>query len=440
MNIDLEATRQAEMSVIGAILIDEKYLATVIDIVKAEDFYFDDIRMSYQAILELSNEGKRIDYVTVLNKVALRNIGYDIDFKKLLLECTDITPSVSNTPYYAKLISNSARARKLFEVVQTVVMSGITSENVYETSDYLVSQNYEIMKTGVNERSEKIENIVSDIFEENKSEQENLSNTGFPKFDGILNGMSAGNLIILASRPKVGKTAFALQVARNVAKTGKKVIIYSQEMLKRELGERFIAGNSEISMNTLINKNFKNKSEIEKIKSKVLNYPIVINDFSSISAQNIRLECKMIKNIGLIIVDYLQLMKSTKKSENRNQEIGQISRDLKCLATDLNVPILCLSQLNRVSDENKRPNSSELRDSGSIEQDANKVILMWCVEKHLGDNGIVISKTIGIDVALNRRGATGVTLMNFDGNHMTFTELEKRYEEKENFDWRNRVF
>ena len=140
------------------------------------------------------------------------------------------------------------------------------------------------------------------------------------------------------------------------------------------------------------------------------------------------------------MVDYLQLMCSVKKCENRNLEVGSICRDLKCLASELGVPILCLSQLNRTSDETSRPSPSELRDSGSIEQDANKVILMWCLEKNLNELGQGESKTIGVDVALNRRGNSGVTLFNFSGNYMEFTELDQVYEETKNASvWQNKI-
>ena len=139
----------------------------------------------------------------------------------------------------------------------------------------------------------------------------------------------------------------------------------------------------------------------------------------------------MIENLGLIVIDYLQLMKSNKKHDNRNQEIGAISRELKILASELKVPILCLSQLNRTSSEEKRPTPCDLRDSGEIEQNCSKLILMWCVEKHFNELGSISSKTIGVDVSLNRRGNTGVVLMNFNGEYMCFNELEKKYEEKE---------
>lgn len=137
----------------------------------------------------------------------------------------------------------------------------------------------------------------------------------------------------------------------------------------------------------------------------------------------------MIKNLGPIVVDYLQLMKSNKKHDNRNQEVGAISQKLKILSSELSTPILRLSQLNRTNDEEKRLSSYDLRDSGEIEQNCSKLILMWCIEKNLNELGQVESKTIGVDVALNRRGTTDVTLLNFNGNYMNFVELSKRYEE-----------
>ncbi|MDE5600853.1 MAG: replicative DNA helicase, partial [Oscillospiraceae bacterium] len=153
-----------------------------------------------------------------------------------------------------------------------------------------------------------------------------------------------------------------------------------------------------------------------------------INDKAHISVNEIRAQCRMVKNLGLIVVDYLQLMKSSKKHDNRNQEVGAISRELKILASELGVPVLCLSQLNRTNDEEKRPSPCDLRDSGEIEQNCSKLILMWCVEKNFNEAGAIQSKTIGVDVALNRRGSSGTILMNFNGNHMSFIELDRKYE------------
>lgn len=184
------------------------------------------------------------------------------------------------------------------------------------------------------------------------------------------------------------KTAFALSIAENVAKSGKTVAFYSMEMESSEIYERLLSKKAQIPMNTLIDRRFRDKRRPQKIRDEEINkiaetideiyrLPIKINDNPACTVNDIRLESRLVKDLGLIVIDYLQLMRSTKKFENRNLEVGSICRELKCLASELGVPILCLSQLNRTSDESTRPSPSELRDSGSIEQDANKVILMW---------------------------------------------------------------
>ncbi|MGN1044016.1 MAG: replicative DNA helicase [Acutalibacteraceae bacterium] len=437
---DAEPGRYAEMSVIGAIIIDETSLAKVIDKIIIEDFSYSDLREIYKSILDLSNSGKVIDFITVLNDLSSKNFLTRNELKKLLLTCCESTLSVSNIEGYADIIHKSALARSLEESLLSALSDGIASENVVEQGENLIERLSQIISPiqngkmrGLNEISQ---NLI-DYYSGKVQKIENRCDTGYSKIDSFLKGMSGGNLIILASRPKVGKTAFSLSIAQNVAETGKKMVFYSQEMLGSELCERILSKESGISMDKLID-NTLLPDEIEKLQTTLSNMKnnLIINDSAGITVQDIRLNCRMIKDLGLIIIDYLQLMKSNSRHDTRNQEIGAISRELKKLATDLNVPILCLSQLNRVSNENTRPTSSELRDSGELEQNCNKLMLMWCVKKH-GN-----LKTVGVDVALNRRGGNGVTLLDFCGENMNFTELKEDYQEdnKSNFDWRNKIY
>lgn len=455
MTFDNEATRTAEMSVIGAIVLDGKSLVRVVDIITAEDFYFSDLKVCYKAILELSSKGKPIDFITVLSQSMKDNKYKESEIKTLLLKCTELTPCISNVEHYAKIVANSNKARKIREIGSKLIFDGVSAETADDILETAMSNLFELAIKSNKKKLRNICDIGSEIFDgyiNSSCDAENKSNTGFEKLDNILKGMSAGNLIILAARPKVGKTAFALSIAENVAKSGKTVAFFSLEMEAKEIYERLLSARSGISMNTLIDKRFNDQRRLQKIRTDEINkiattvdeiykLPIKINDNASCTVNSIRLECRMIKNLGLIVVDYLQLMSSRKRYDNRNLEVGAICRELKCLASELGVPILCLSQLNRTSNESSRPSPSELRDSGSIEQDANKVVLMWCVEKNFNELGMVESKTVGVDVALNRRGNSGVTLFNFNGNYMRFTELDKKYEEqKENHkDWRNRV-
>ena len=438
-----EVAKSAEMCVIGAILIDEKALANVIQTLKPEHFYFDELKAAYQAILELSSEGKSIDFVSVLKKLVAKGIYDEKQAKQMLLECANLVPSISQAETYAKTVSDSFKARKLREIGTRLAFDGVFAENVDEVADGIMSELYEVVSEQHKKQLKTVGDIGTQVFEgysNDGQDLENRSHTGFSRLDEILKGMSAGNLIILAARPKLGKTAFALSIAENVAKSGKTVAFYSLEMESSEIYERLLSKRSKIPMNTLIDRRFRDKRRPQKIRDEEINkiaetideiysLPIKINDNPACTVNDIRLESKLIKNLGLIVIDYLQLMRSTKRFENRNLEVGSICRELKCLASELGVPILCLSQLNRTSDESTRPSPSELRDSGSIEQDANKVILMWSIEKNLNERGLVESKTIGVDVALNRRGTTGVTLFNFNGNYMNFTELDRKYEE-----------
>ena len=455
MTLDNEATRTAEMSVIGAIVLDGKILARVVDIITSEDFYFSDLKVCYKAILELQSKGKPIDFVTVLSQAIKDNKYKESEIKNLLLKCTELTPCISNVEHYANIVANSNKARKLQEIGSMLAFNGVSAETADDTVNEVMGGLFELATKSQKKKLKDIGDIGSEIFDgyiNSSCDTENKSNTGFEKLDNILKGMSAGNLIILAARPKVGKTAFALSIAENVAKSGKTVAFFSLEMEACEIYERLLSKMAHIPMYTLIDKRFNDKKRPQKIRSDeinkiaktiddIYNLPIKINDNAGCTVNDIRLECRMVKNLGLIVVDYLQLMSSGKHYDNRNLEVGAICRELKCLASKLGVPILCLSQLNRTSNENSRPSPSELRDSGSIEQDANKVLLMWCVEKNFNELGMVESKTVGVDVALNRRGNSGVTLFNFNGNYMRFTELDRKYEEpKQSYsDWRNKL-
>lgn len=438
-----EVAKSAETCVIGSILIDEKALVNVVDTLKPEHFYFDELKAAYQAILELSSEGKHIDFISVLKKLTAQEIYDESQTKKMLLNCAQLVPSVSQAEAYAKTVSDSFKARKLQEIGARLAFDGVCAETVSEVADGIMSELYEVVSEQHKKRLKTVGDIGTQVFEgysNDRQDVENRSHTGFSRLDEILKGMSAGNLIVLAARPKVGKTAFALSVARNVAMTGKTVVFYSMEMESSEIYERLLSNISKIPMNTLIDRRFNDKKRpqairdeellrIEKVTTDLKILPLKINDKPNISVNEIRAECRMIENLGLTVIDYLQLMHSSKKCDNRNLEVGSICRDLKCLAAELRTPILCLSQLNRTNDEEKRPSPCDLRDSGEIEQTANKLIMLWCTQKNLNERGFIESKTVGADVALNRRGATGVTLFNFNGNYMTFTELDRKYDE-----------
>lgn len=270
---NLESTQTAEQSVIGAIILDEKSLGLVIDIMRPEDFYFAELKLCYEAILELSRNDCPIDFVTVLNQVTASGNHDKNEMKKLLLGCTEITPAISNVQHYAKIVANSHKARQLQGIFQSFALDGVNAENADETLDKAMSELFEIGKNRTSKKLRNIGKIGGELFESYSkgNESENRCDTGFMRFDSILKGMSAGNLIILAARPKVGKTSFALSIAENVAKSGKTVAFYSLEMQSSEIYERLLAKRAQIPMNTLIDRRFNDKKRPQKVRSEEIN-------------------------------------------------------------------------------------------------------------------------------------------------------------------------
>lgn len=438
-----ESNKVAEMSVIGCIIVKPDIIPDVIETsLTPEMFGYSVAKVVYEAILDLFSGGKTPDFVMVLRKVASSYPKSDHDFKNFILRCVEMVPAPSRAKDYAEMVINGYKTRKL-QNIGINLADKVVSEDADELANSAMTQIYELMSLKNKKNIENIGDISKRVIKDYKSNEknsENRSHTGFKKLDSILKGMSAGNLIVLAARPKVGKTAFSLAIAKNVAKLGKTVLFYSLEMEKAEIYERLISNMAGIPMNSIIDRKFNEDNRISRLESTSIEalkcLPLEISDSPSISVNDIRSQCRLFKNLGLIVIDYLQLMKPTKKHDNRNQEIGSISRELKMLASEIGVPILCLAQLNRTSTEEKRPTPSDLRDSGEIEQNCSKLMLMWCVEKHFSDLGSIISKTVGVDVALNRRGSSGVVLMDFNGDYMCFKELEKKYEEPKNYKWK----
>ena len=211
MKIQDEVAKSAEMCVIGAILIDEKALANVIQTLKPEHFYFDELKATYQAILELSSEGKSIDFVSVLKKLVAKGIYDEKQAKQMLLECANLVPSISQAEAYAKTVSDSFKARKLREIGTRLAFDGVFAENINEVADEVMSKLYEVVSEQHKKSLKTVGDIGTQVFEaysSNGQDLENRSYTGFSRLDEILKGMSAGNLVILAARPKLGKTRF----------------------------------------------------------------------------------------------------------------------------------------------------------------------------------------------------------------------------------------
>jgi len=415
---------EAEQSVIGAALIDpDKVIPEIIDIISPQDFYIGLYGEFYSYVVNMTAKGKKIDYVTM---AAAMESKTDNDVSKELLKCADMVPSVVNAKAYAEIVSKSARARRIQAALMDTQYTPLTADNVDEVTEKLMATLYEqsesTRKSGLQPLNAGVVQWYTSLFKKRPDRVD----TGFQDLDWILRGMYAGNLTLLAARPAVGKTAFAVQIARHVAETGKVVNIYSYEMEQSEIIERMAADESGVDMDNLIdNETLKDDAigDIAQAADRLSKLPINISDDASITVTQIRAQCRMTKGLGLIVVDYIQLLKSSRRAESRNVEVGEISRSLKMLANDLKVPVLALSQLNRDIEKrgaaNKEPQMSDLRDSGSLEQDANKIMFMYPLDEHENH------KIIAVKVDKNRRGHVGEVQFLFDGSHMRHKPLLK---------------
>ena len=406
----LPAETQYEYSIIGALCIEPRCIEKIHGKITKEDFSISACAAVYDAAASSYLNGKPFDCVIAAN--VLTDLMDGEAAERFIRDCMDVTPTVANVGYHAEALHKQAGARALRERLSEILYEGdpnnIATQAIEACRSFLESNIPTRMKT------------IFDALEQmyTSTERETLRvDTGFPKLDRLLKGMIGGNLVLLGARPGVGKTAMALNIATAVARKGQKVLIYSMEMLADEIVERIISQNG-VSMNDLIDlKNAPKQTwgRITDIAQRISGLPILINDDPGTTPNKIREQAHAIDGLSLIIVDFLTLMRSDRRCESRNLEVGAISRDLKLLAAELRIPILALSQLNRGKEESDMPSIRDLRDSGELEQNANKVIFMWNVDKSRG--------RVGVYVAKNRRGRTGTVMMEFNGEYMQFVEL-----------------
>lgn len=417
---DLLHIGELEQNVIGALCAEPGLIGRIASLLSPTDFTVDACRDAFEAALRAHGEGSPFDPLIAADTLAVR-MGSD-RATEFIRQCLTVTPTTANAEYHAALLHERATARRLSSALRDDLMvaqygSGaeLAANVMQRCREFLEKENTGRMKT--------LLDALSDMYQGLDHHRSNIRiDTGLPRLDALLKGVWGGNLCIIGARPGVGKSALGLSIAEHVAKGGGTVAIYSMEMLADELAERMVARNG-VKLDDLIDSNFSlgQYSEIAGICSELSKLPIRINDAPNMTVAKIRTEVTTIPKLTLIIVDFLSLMRSGRKFENRNLELGAISRDLKNLAAELQVPIIALTQLNRGTSDTEAPTLRNLRDSGELEQNANKVLLMWHFDRELNH--------IGIDVAKNRRGKTGAIKLYFDGDHMRFTEIDYIHEE-----------
>ena len=433
----------AEQAVLGSMLTDKDAVIAAIETLKEDAFYRDDNKAIYQAILNLYNRSEPIDIITLKDELESMNKFEQVGGFEYLASLPEKVPTTANVQKYIKIVEEKSVLRNLIKTANEIIELGYDpTEDVEDIMDGAERKIFDIMQS----KNQKGYTPIKDALIESVMNLEQLYNkkqsitgvsTGFIQLDYKTAGLHGSELILVAARPAMGKTAFALNIAANAAiRANVPVAIFSLEMSKEQLVTRILASEAMVDSNKIRTGKLE-EEDWEKIANAIgplSESEIYIDDTPGISVMEIRTKCrklKMEKNIGLVVIDYLQLIQGSNKrsSGSREQEIAEISRSLKILAKELNVPVIALSQLSRAVEQrpDHRPMLSDLRESGSIEQDADIVMFLYRDDYYNKESE---KKDIAeVIIAKQRSGSIGTVELLWMGNYTKFVNLEKRFDD-----------
>jgi replicative DNA helicase len=443
--LKLPFSAEAEQSVLGAILLDSQCLDRIAEILPNPDyFYLANHRLIYAVMLEMFTLGQPIDFVTVLD-----NLKKDSDFeentaKTYLLQLAQIVPSIKNAQTYAYIVRDNYDVRTLITTARDIIEDASSGTN--DAAMLLDSAEQRIFDIRQGKNMQGLQRINETIIEtfdrlDALNSDENQLYQGIPTgiydLDETITGLNRSDLILLAARPGMGKTSFALNIARHVAvKEKRKVAFFSLEMTKEQLTARLLSteamvGGVKLRIGKLADDEWIRLVEAGDILSKT---EIYFDDTPGITVPEMKAKLRRLKNVDLVVIDYLQLMSGGRRIDNRVQEISEITRNLKIMAKEINVPVLTLSQLSRASEQRSdhRPLLSDLRDSGSIEQDADIVLFLYRNDYYRDGENVDedFDKNSGeCIIAKNRHGETRTVPLHWQGEFMRFTAKEVRRSE-----------
>ena len=429
---------EAEQAVLGSMLTDQDAVIDAIEALKPEDFYRDDNKYVYEAIVNLYNKGEPIDIITVKSELTAIQKFEAIGGIEYLATLPDKVPLVANSGKYIKIVEEKALLRKLIKATDEIQsLSYEQSEETDNIMEHAEKKIFDIMQG----KSQKGYSTLKEVLVESFAEIEKLYNqkepitgipTGFSDLDNKTAGLHNSDLILVAARPAMGKSAFALNIATNAAiNANVPVVIFNLEMSKSQLVNRMICSEAMVDSNKIRTGKMDEEDWVKLATAlgPLSEAPVYIDDTPGISITEIRAKCrklKLEKNIGLIVIDYLQLIQgSGKRNASREQEISEISRSLKILAKELDVPVIALSQLSRAAEQRQdhKPMLSDLRESGAIEQDADIVMFLYRDDYYNPDSE---KKNIAeVILAKHRAGSTGSIDLLWMGNYTKFANLDK---------------
>lgn len=429
---DLPHSTEAEQSVIGAIIANPSVIPEVMELVKPEYFYSKQHRAIYSVILRMYTGGQPADLVTILNEIEKLNIfETSAEGRRYLAEIANTLPSTANVASYCKIVSEKYMIRSLANIAGNILASIRDGENDSQLLlDSAEQQIYDIRQgrdiNGLVPISDAILEAYDRLGKISGPDKEKYigARTGYTLLDSIISGLNKSDLIIIAARPAMGKTAFAMNIAVNVAKrTEKDVVTFNLEMSKEQLALRMLSTESLVDSNRLRNGRITGDEWVNLATGAgyLSTLPMFIDDTAGMTVQQIKSKLRKVRNLGLVVIDYLQLITTSSNYNNRAVEVSEITRQLKIMAKELNVPVILLSQLSRgvESRTDKRPMLSDLRESGSIEQDADIVLFLYRDAYYNKESTKQnISECI---IAKNRHGETGTVELIWDGRYTRFT-------------------
>jgi replicative DNA helicase len=433
---------EAEQAVLGSVLLEQEALTVTSEILMPDDFYRTSHQKIYQAILTLSDKGEPVDLVTVTAELADQNLLDEVGGVSYLAELANSVPTAANVEFYARIIEEKSVLRRLIRTATTIASEGYERED--DVEGLLSDAEKKILEVAQQKNTKAFQNI-KDVLVVTYDKIETLHHrkgditgipTGFTELDKMTAGFQRNDLIIVAARPSVGKTAFSLNIAQNVAtKTDENVAIFSLEMGADQLVMRMLCAEGNINAQRLRTGDLtpEDWGKLTMAMGSLSNAGIYIDDTPGIRVGEIRAKCRRLKQesgLGMILIDYLQLIQGNGKGgENRQQEVSEISRSLKALARELQVPVIALSQLSRgvESRQDKRPMMSDIRESGSIEQDADIVAFLYRDDYY--DKETEKKDIIEIIIAKQRNGPVGTVELAFVKEFNKFVNLERRFDE-----------
>ena len=435
---------EGEQAVLGSILIDSRCITDVVGLVKPEDFYLKQNREIFETIYSMFSYAKPIDGITVCEEMQKAGTYDENTTRSYLVQLMEITPTSANVMEYVQIVRNKAVLRSVAQAASEI--TALVQEGIGETSEILEAAEQKIYSIRRGQSAQDmvpLRQVLPDVLDRlsEMSESENhlpgLS-TGLSALDSKITGLNRSDLILLAARPGMGKTSLALNMALNVARSSQKTVaVFSLEMSREQLAMRLLSSEACVE-NTRLKTGSLRETDWEKIAeaATILNrLDVRIDDNPLLTVADMNAKCRRLDNLGLVVIDYLQLMTSaggkSGGGENRQQVVSDMSRMLKLMAKELDVPVICLSQLSRANEkrDDKRPMLSDLRESGSIEQDADIVLFIYRDDYYNEDTDKHnIAECI---VAKNRHGETGKVELRWMPEYTTFATLDNRYGDDE---------